>query len=372
MSGGLLRVATEVRALRDAGPAIVLDTGDLVAGVGRQDVLKAETISQAFAALKVTAINVTAGDARLGTGEWLSLSRLADGRFLSSQVGSDSQVPLTAEVRQDGYLIGGFSTQASQLGHGLGTAAEELEPALSRFLEEAKGSDLIPVVMLDGTQEEAVAVAKRHPEIALLTYQITGRAPRKKLMVGPVQLVAPGERGEDFVSFTLQGRDLDGYVTVHMGPDVKDDAPTKKLYDLYLREVAREGLWAKTDRLKGPAYSGSEKCGECHRAAYKVWAVSDHAKALHTLAVAGHDQDPECIVCHVTGAAYRSGFQSEGTTPSLGRVGCESCHGAGAAHSAHPYLVPMRKTTSEQCISCHRPLNSPKFEFAKYWAKVRH
>jgi len=372
MSGGLLRVATEVRRLHRQGEAIVLDTGDLVHDIKRQDVLKAETVSQTFASLDVTAANVSAADAQLGEGEWLNLAGLADGRYVCSELGPENPEGFKGEIQRDGYMIGGFSVDPSLLGKRLGTSAAPLDSAVDRFLADAKSTGLLPIVMLDGTQERAIELAKRHQGIVLLTYQITGRAPTTTMLVGKVILVAPGERGEDFVSFSLQGSDIRSYNAEPMGPEVADDAGVKQLYDAYLREVAREDLWSQQLRQNGPAFAGSQKCGSCHQESYKVWKSSDHSHALATLAAQGHQYDPECMVCHVTGGELKAGFQSEMSTPQLAMVGCESCHGAGAAHAAKPRLVRMPKTIAHQCMSCHTKLNSPKFDFADYWPRIRH
>ena len=32
----------------------------------------------------------------------------------------------------------------------------------------------------------------------------------------------------------------------------------------------------------------------------------------------------------------------------------------------------MPKTDQSACVSCHNPQNSPKFEFDKYWPKIKH
>ena len=53
-------------------------------------------------------------------------------------------------------------------------------------------------------------------------------------------------------------------------------------------------------------------------------------------------------------------------------MGCESCHGAGAAHSASPWKVKLPKVGQKSCLPCHTLTNSPEFDFATYWPRVKH
>ena len=40
----------------------------------------------------------------------------------------------------------------------------------------------------------------------------------------------------------------------------------------------------------------------------------------------------QCYVCHTVGNGWPSGFVDATNTPWLENVGCENCHGPGAAH----------------------------------------
>jgi len=77
-------------------------------------------------------------------------------------------------------------------------------------------------------------------------------------------------------------------------------------------------------------YVGSEACQKCHPFAYQVWKNSKHAQAFHTLETATRPKlrqfDGECVVCHVIGFDYLTGYRKRTGDSSPERCGCESCH----------------------------------------------
>ena len=128
--------------------------------------------------------------------------------------------------------------------------------------------------------------------------------------------------------------------------------------------------------------------------------------------------DPECLACHVTGwdpkdvLRYDSGFLNAefATTDAerdrealLAGQQCENCHGPGSQHvdlerrfkmdpsvdfkpgraAMHLAVIadpetgkPAKAVRHEHevnlCYRCHDQDNSPKFDFATYWEKVKH
>ncbi|MCA8982171.1 MAG: hypothetical protein KDA76_00295 [Planctomycetaceae bacterium] len=157
----------------------------------------------------------------------------------------------------------------------------------------------------------------------------------------------------------------------------------------------------------GLTFTGSEQCGVCHTKAFAQWKASRHSHATETL-VKGHEKytetewinrvhDPECVSCHATGwnsqdaFRYESGFVSLENTPGLTGQGCENCHGPGSRHaeleqvfretrennaelqaSRASMKLDLARAEREVCRKCHDFENSPKFDFAKYWAKIVH
>ncbi len=132
----------------------------------------------------------------------------------------------------------------------------------------------------------------------------------------------------------------------------------------------------------GASYVGSSKCAECHGAIYRDWRKSVHAGALDTLEKIDYHWDPECVRCHTDGwergqgtdwIVTETGFRDPDTTPYLGGVGCEGCHGPGSTHVADPYNKSLfdkggpnvTKPGLDVCMRCHDEENSHRFQ-ARY------
>ena len=374
MQGGMKRRAT---ALHDGERMVRLDNGGLAGGLDRQHVLKAETAAQALARAHVDAANLNAADARLGVGAALSLARLSGGRLVSTSLRPSATVPVPAWRESGPFLIGGATVRPDALAGGLRESALAPEAAAERLVREAEGRDLAPVLLFDGDREQAAALARRAPALRLVTYRATGRPPSSLDAVGTCALASPGERGKGVMRLVWRDDRFVLATLQTLGPEVPDDPAAKALYEGYLRQVTREGLLDKTPHVSPKGFSGSERCGSCHGAAARVWRASGHAHALATLEAKGNGRDPDCVPCHVVGLSAKGAeptlaFRSREATPRLADVGCESCHGAGAAHSANPFKVVPQKVGAASCRPCHSLENSPNFDFATYWAKIRH
>jgi hypothetical protein len=70
-------------------------------------------------------------------------------------------------------------------------------------------------------------------------------------------------------------------------------------------------------------WTGSAACGACHAAEYAAWKQTPHATTAQHLEARGTTM---CLACHATGEAPAG--------PAIAvEVGCEACHGAGAAYA---------------------------------------
>jgi len=118
-------------------------------------------------------------------------------------------------------------------------------------------------------------------------------------------------------------------------------------------------------------FVGASTCMNCHATQYAVWEKSGHAHAMATLERKSQQFDNECVRCHVVGF-NKGGFQSLISTPQLANVQCEACHGPGREHVAAPAKGFGFMATPTGCVQCHTLTNSPDFNFATYWPKIKH
>ncbi len=197
------------------------------------------------------------------------------------------------------------------------------------------------------------------------------------------------------------------YQRVALSSQFEDSPRVTELFGKYqdeLKAVTIEGLGKRP--MTHPTtreFVGSEKCGECHTAAFEIWKDTPHAHATDTIVqpperpMARHF-DPECLSCHVTGwnaqsfVPYRTGYESLERTPHMVANGCENCHGPGSKHVAaelgdvpaeaglleklrNEMKLPLDRA-SDKCAECHDLDNSPDFHkpnaFEEFWEKVKH
>lgn len=161
-----------------------------------------------------------------------------------------------------------------------------------------------------------------------------------------------------------------------LSDDIEDDHRIRNEIDgFYTRTVAIDTDirplfdWQVRNHID---YVGVEKCQNCHPDQHTQWQLTRHAFAMNTLLDARRHYQPKCVVCHVTGAGYETGYQMGDLTHPLLNVQCEACHGPGAKHVGDPFRVDMLRTPSiELCVSCHDQQHS-EFNLEKYYPKVTH
>lgn len=129
---------------------------------------------------------------------------------------------------------------------------------------------------------------------------------------------------------------------------------------------------AAADQGETRDYLGSQTCAGCHPRENDIWLTSRHAHAFDILVKKNADFNPECVGCHVTGFRARGGFEDARNTPDLINVQCESCHGPGKTHPQDPRKPYGVAGGEVSCRPCHTATNSPGFDFASYWPKVKH
>ncbi len=372
MSGGILRRVSAVRTLVHGKSAVVLENGGLIAEGGRQDELKAETLAETLTLMGAAYVHVGPSEARLGKGLVTALGTLAPGRLLSSSVAPSATNPLTAYGEAGPFMVGGASTRAVDVALPLGERPVGIDAAVDGLVAAAQAAGKSPLLLLRGSLDDARQIAQRHPELRLVQYRASGSPAAEALRMGETWLVSPGEDGKHLLRLVWRDGAFREYAAVALGPEYPDDPDALRAYNRYLARVGDEHLLEKTPRSPGDAYAGTKRCGSCHASAHRVWSASAHSHALATLEKSGHDRDPDCVGCHVVGLVSKAGFYTRAATPQLADVGCESCHGAGLAHSVRPKARPMRKVGNASCAKCHVPKHSPTFVFADYWKRIAH
>jgi hypothetical protein len=108
----------------------------------------------------------------------------------------------------------------------------------------------------------------------------------------------------------------------------------------------------------------------------KNWQGSGHALAWTTLEKKNQQFNEDCLLCHVTLPYYDADKVKAGNLlllmpKSLKNVGCEACHGAGAAHSAGKGKIPVAHPDEKVCLQCHTPEHDDHFIFSEKARKLK-
>lgn len=362
MQGGIRRWASAVRKEGAPERVVLLFNGGVTAGTDRQQALKGETVAEMLGELSVDALNVGFAEARLGAGYLETLTRLTKERLISSSVTAPA---LQAEesVRVGPFAVFAVDGQPSRVAKELGGQASPLR------IDASSG---VPVLMVQGTRDQALSLLKDHPSVKILIYRSTEKPPSQPEKVGDTWLLTPGHEGKVMVRAEWHEGSLVNYRVVALGPEVPDDPKTAALFRTYLTRVTQEKLLDQLPRTAKDAFAGSKVCQDCHPDAHDIWQNTAHAGALKTLENEGQDRDPDCVSCHVVGLDSTKGFMSRKETPDLASVGCESCHGPSADHVKNPYEIKPPARARDACMKCHTPGHSPGFNFDSYWPRIQH
>lgn len=157
--------------------------------------------------------------------------------------------------------------------------------------------------------------------------------------------------------------------------DAIDDSPdmTQRMKEYMAKlEEFKESKRAAYPRSYGSeeeTYLSDRQCKSCHEDSWEVYSQSGHRQAFNTIRTKGQNYEPECIVCHTTGYQYQNGYSDKSPYNKLTGVQCEACHGYGTEHSRDGKWLAQAK---DSCVTCHDKENSPDFDYATYWEKIKH
>ncbi len=190
-------------------------------------------------------------------------------------------------------------------------------------------------------------------------------ATREGQFIGKADLFVDDGDGQ-LMAFDIEIVDMDGS---------KDESEEVLARVAKFKKDLQEFQQAK--RAAFPRDLGSDKesflvdrsCMGCHEDAWQVYAQSAHRKAFATLRNKGQQNEPECLSCHTTGYRYKNGYADERPFNYLINVQCEACHGYGTEHNRDGKWAQQAK---DSCVICHDKENSPDFDYATYWEKIKH
>ncbi len=160
---------------------------------------------------------------------------------------------------------------------------------------------------------------------------------------------------------------------VELPKEAPTDPEVTKLmreHDKAVNEANRKAFADLAPPSLGPediAYVGSESCSTCHNPAYVWWKSHPHGHAYRTLQTRNKEFNLDCVGCHVTGYNEPGGSTvTHNLKGALVDVGCESCHGPGAAHVANPEIDVVADAPESTCLPCHNEEHSDQFDYEAY------
>jgi hypothetical protein len=424
--GGLERRYNFLKGLtRERGwPIVAVDVGDIAQRSGPQALVKYRYTMEAMKRMSYTAVGIGLNEMSLplidALGEF-SLNNPSPRVVVANLEKAKDNFPGMVEpyevaARSGAPRIGAIGVVGPSVAHGVNDPVvkfadvqKTLRDALPKLREHQCE---ILVLLYQGSVEEAKRCAKSFPEFQIIQCLTREEEPPSQPeRVGDTLVIGVGHKGRHLglVGIYRSGRpdkpfDLH-YWLAELGPEYetpegKDaDNPILGLFEDYAKEVKSRNYLAHYAKIQHPIqqqfkdakYVGSEKCKKCHEESYRVWKASPHSHAYATLQQAKRPSlrqyDGECVVCHVTGFGYESGFTNEKERPELIDNGCENCHGPASLHVKdnyneklnalmNPYKTQPNETEDQRrvrmnqldasCQKCHDIDNDVHWKIAKW------
>jgi len=355
---------------------LIVDTGSFVEGDSEQDLIKFDIVVQAFSLLGYDVVNLTEEDIKIAG----SLGLIED-------IGSLFNI-ITSERPTDANLPTKFTKKFSLKGKAIAVtvAVFDAESATIEQMEKLFTSEpglqtvnililkrCVPGIVSSITKKgivDCLICPDESDEPALLS------EPGKKPLV-----ISVGRFGRYVCKLHIKpakdkGKPKLSFSVVPVEEDLQQEKSLLDLYEEYQQLVKGASLLEKIPRFflpNGLEYTGSKSCKSCHEYEYEKWSTKPHAHAYATLKRVGSAFDPECVVCHVVGLKYESGFVSEQETGDLKDVGCEICHGPGSEHNK---TLGKAETAGPKldCTDCHTPDTSGEYAEKEelYFKKIIH
>ncbi len=354
---------------------LIVDTGSLVKSDSEQDLIKFNIIIEAFKLLDYDLVNLSEKDIEICNNLGLLGSIGSVLNIISSHSTANVNVPakftkrLSLKGKTVVVTVAAFNAKSAPV--------EQIERLFTPHQERIAGAGhAINILILNHCDPAMIdSIAKRVPIVDCLVCPSDSDEPRIIGDPNKRPLVFSVGRFGRYVSRLQISEAAKGKgklkLSFHYIPveeNLEQQSALVELYKDYQQLVKQSNLLEKYPRYalpNGLEYTGSESCQLCHDYEYQKWSEAAlrepgsqaHADAYATLEQVGSQFDPECVVCHVVGMEYESGFVSEEKTGHLKNVGCENCHGPG---SEHIRTAGAAETTEPKsvCLDCHTPEHS--------------
>lgn len=376
-SGGQLGGLEKRPAIFDRVPAsnrLIVETGPLVESDREQDLIKFRILFEALRLLGYDVVHLTDRDLEIAS--HLGLSADSQQAFDAIHVGEDGRSRVFTErftVRGRDFIV----NIAAWDPH-----VAPVESAAELF-EEIPGIPAVDILLLRHFDPDSLdTLVSQVPGIDVVVCPSDSDEPRLLSDPGAKPLVfTVGRFGRHIcrlgIAIPQQAAEpVLQFEPIPVAEGLPDDPVLVQLYRQYQQLVKDSRLLEEYPRIplaEDLAFTGSETCKRCHEYEYDKWSTKAHADAFASLKEVGSEYDPECVICHVVGMEYESGFITEDKTPHLKDVGCENCHGPGSEHTR---TLGQAATTRPQmaCLDCHMPEKSTGYagHEEEYMRKIVH
>mgnify|MGYP001034220679 CR=1 FL=1 len=376
-SGGQLGGLEKRPAIFDRVPAsnrLIVETGALVGGDREQDLVKFRILFEGLRLLGYDVVHLTDRDLEIASN--LGLSTGSQQGFEAIGVGEDGW---------SGVFTERFAVRGRDFIVNIAAWDPNVAPAqtATELFGDTGGIPAVDILLLRRCDEGLLeTLVSQVPGIDGVICPSDSDEPRLLSDPGARPLVfTVGRFGRHVCRLDVAvGRQATEPVlqfeAIPVAEGLPDDPALVQLYRQYQQLVKDSRLLEEYPRIpvaEDLAFTGSKTCKRCHEYEYDKWSTKAHANAFASLKAVGSDYDPECVICHVVGMEYDSGFITEDKTPHLKDVGCENCHGPGSEHAS---TSGQTATTQPQmaCLDCHTPEKSTGYagHEAEYMQKIVH
>ncbi|MGA2093551.1 MAG: cytochrome c family protein [Sedimentisphaerales bacterium] len=382
-SGGQLGGLERLDAVFNTVPSqnrLILDTGALVPESTEQNLIKFNVIVQAFGLLGYDVVNLTGQDITIARQAGLidGLNRLFN-CITSAPENQTSEINFPMKFTKQfssaegpgidvTILTADTAEQLTQLKESVNPSSNAvvfiLILANPDLIEAASNLSFIDSMLIPPHSDEPTLISEVNKKPVIIAQGRLGK------YVGQINI--------DIDSSSQPAKPQLSFRSVAVTEDLAQNQSLVELYRDYQRLVKEARLLEKHPKFPLPAhlqYVGSKSCKLCHDYEYQKWLTSPpvvipgektttqkgrHANAMLSLVDVNSDYDPECVVCHVIGMDYETGFITSAQTPQLEDVGCENCHGPGSEHVRSLGAIQTAGPKST-CTDCHTSEHSADY-----------